>query len=88
MDTDHHACDSPTVQRHPELEKPLAERATERHSDRPPELEIFEAGSYDPPVCSGQLAKPLQDGFRAGLGTEEDEGDAFLGIGHDAGVYQ
>jgi hypothetical protein len=50
MDTNHHARNSPAPERHSEFEQAATERATERHSDRPSKLEIFQAGSDDPSV--------------------------------------
>ena len=84
MDTHHHACNAPTAEGHPQFEEPLTECSTKWHPDRPPKLEILEASPDDPPVHLGQLAEPIQDGFRSGLRAEEDEGNPFFGIRHGA----
>jgi hypothetical protein len=53
MDADHHPRNSPAPERHSEFEQAAAERAAERHSDRPSELEVLQTGSDDPSVGLG-----------------------------------
>jgi hypothetical protein len=86
MEADHHSRDSSAPQRHPEFEQTPIERAAERHSDRPSELEILQTGTNDATIRFGQFQQLLPDGLRTRFRAEEDQRDALLGIGHGESV--